>query len=290
MMRDLINIINEAQNKEPPKRQGVIKASWIAHMPSKRMDAKFWLLITSAMEELGIDPTTAEGPEIDQAVALVKEKMASTYAKIADLRARAEKLRTKARDEEDTMPDVQFMKMDEESEKVGGVEWFRWLHGIANFNINMAREMLESGYCKGQKHSVKVKDCYRLLGLDLNEFGSQDFQNDWDAGRGISITSAVMSRNKMHEIPDDKMEEPAIVAMIDSDDLMKRCGLKMQKGHKPLNKSYPVLIDGNHRLGRMFLEGKESAVVWVVPYEEVLKFAFNRNMNPVLKQQKPKSV
>jgi hypothetical protein len=90
-----------------------IPSSWMAEMPSKRMDVPFWNLVVKAMDELGIDKKTAGKPEIQQALAHVKEKMRQTAAKVADLRAKAEKLRAKARKIEATQPDVPYLKIDE---------------------------------------------------------------------------------------------------------------------------------------------------------------------------------
>lgn len=94
-------------------RPFVIQSSWINHLPSKRMDTKFWEIVSAAMDELGIDKATAGGPEIDRAIALVKDKMKSTYDKIDKLRAQAEKIRQKVNGEKGKLPDTPFHTMDE---------------------------------------------------------------------------------------------------------------------------------------------------------------------------------
>jgi hypothetical protein len=166
----------------------------------------------------------------------------------------------------------------------GEEEWFRWMFGTAFFNADQARRMIASGEVQAQLHTVAVKDCYALLGLDKEEYGSNEFTDDWTSGRGINPMSAIQQRSTMKGMPDDKFNEPAIIVMVDSTDLMKRSGIKTKKTPEDLNgKRSPFLIDGNHRLGRLFLEGAEQAQVYVVPHEEALKFCYDRNMRPMLK-------
>lgn len=169
------------------------------------------------------------------------------------------------------------------TESDDGPEWFRWMFGTAIFNIDQARQMIETGEVKAQKHSVPVANCYLLLGLDKEEFGSNEFTDDWDSGRGINPMSAIQKRSTMQGMPDDKLNEPALIAMIDGADIMGRVGLKLDKKGREESKPSPVLIDGNHRLGRMYLEGVETAYVYVIPHEEALKFCYDRHMQPILK-------
>ena len=149
----------------------------------------------------------------------------------------------------------------------------------------MGRRLIASGEVKAEKVTVPVQNCYQLLGLDKDEFGSQDFSDDWDSGRGINVMSAIQKRSAMKDIPDKFYNEPPLLVMLNSSDIMRRGGLKLdKKDQAEHSKPSPVLIDGNHRLGRMYLEGAESAVVYKIDHDEALKFCFDRYMQPILKK------
>lgn len=274
--------------KEVPPRNFTIKNSWVDAFPSRRMDAKFWNLIVKAMDELGINKDTAGRDECRRAAELVKRQMGEKLAKIKKLRQKAEQIRATARAMEENLPDVEWMKIDESDYEHphmrGEPEWFRWMYGTCWFNVDQARKMIESGEVKAEKSTVPVKNCYALLGLDQSEFGSKDFTDDWEAGRGINMMSAITQRKHMQGMPDEKYNEPAIIVMWRSQDAMKRAGVKLpKKALEVEDKAFPVIVDGNHRLGRMYLEGVETAYVYVVQYEEALKFAYDGNHQPMLK-------
>lgn len=162
----------------------------------------------------------------------------------------------------------------------GEDEWFRWLHGVVWFNVDEARRKIASGEVKASPHTVETRKMYALLGFDEDEFGSEDFRDDMEAGRGFDMFSAVQQRSNMKGMPDDKLNEPALIAMLDGVALMKQLGMKADHG---VSKPAPVLIDGNHRVARCFLEGKPTINVLVIPHDEVLKFAYH-NEQPVLKR------
>jgi hypothetical protein len=63
---------------------------------------------------------------------------------------------------------------------------------------------------------------------------------------------------------------------------MKRLGYKIDKNAKE-DEPAPWLVDGNHRISRLFLEGYEGDVkIYIVPHEEALKFAYDKYRRPIL--------
>jgi hypothetical protein len=161
-------------------------------------------------------------------------------------------------------------------------EWYRYL-GMFFFNIDLARKMIASGEVHAKLVQMPVKNCYQLLGLDKDEYGSNEFTDDFDS-RGINPLSAIQKRSTMKGMPDDKLNEPALVVMWNAADAMGRVGLKFDKGAEgEYSKPSPILIDGNHRLGRLYLEGAESATAYLIPHEEALKFCFDRYSHPLLR-------
>jgi hypothetical protein len=158
----------------------------------------------------------------------------------------------------------------------GEDEWFSFLWGSFWLNIDKARRGLASGDIKGELHEYPVQSFRALLGLSENEFGSHDFEEP----TSFDLLSAATSRSHMRGIPDEKLLEPGIIVMWKSADSMRRVGMSIDPGE---DKPSPWLIDGNHRLSRLYLEGYGKPVaVWIIPYEEALKFAFDRSRRPII--------
>jgi hypothetical protein len=85
----------------------------------------------------------------------------------------------------------------------------------------------------------------------------------------------------MKGMPDEKLMEPAIIVLWKTIDAMVRAGLK-KVDDRPNEKPAPFIVDGNHRLARLFLEGHTQPVpIYIIPYQEALKFAYDNTQRPL---------
>ena len=138
-------------------------------------------------------------------------------------------------------------------------------------NIDEARRGIAAGTIKAETQMVPVIKLKAFLGLEDSDFGSNDFNDP----SGFDLMSAVQTRKHMKGMPDDKYNEPAMIVLWKNSDAMVRAGMKKINEH-PDERAAPWIVDGNHRLARMFLEGREEPVpIYIVPYQEALKFAFD---------------
>lgn len=164
----------------------------------------------------------------------------------------------------------------------GEEEWFSFLWGSFQLNIDQCRRGIADRSIKAELHDVKPIQFGPLLGLDEAEFGSNDFKDEFKA-HTINMGAAATNRTHMTGLPEEKLFEPAIIVMWKSLDGMKRAGYKIDKNAGE-DKPAPWIVDGNHRLSRLFLEGHEEPVkVYVVPHEEALKFCYDRYRKPIIR-------
>lgn len=162
----------------------------------------------------------------------------------------------------------------------GEQEWFSFLWGTYWLNVDQCREGIANGTIKASLETVNVIQLKALLGMSDSDFGS----NDFDEPMSFDLMAAATSRKHMTGLPEEKLLEPAIIVMWKTLDGMKRAGYKIDKKAEA-DKPAPWIVDGNHRLSRLFLQGYDQPIgIYVVPHEEALKFAYDRHRRPILKK------
>lgn len=149
----------------------------------------------------------------------------------------------------------------------GEDEIFSMLHGAYTLNVDLARRLIASGEIQATPYAMPVlKGGQMLLQLDADEFGAGDV--DGELGMGMTH----VDRKRFAVIPAEKFDEPAIMVMWNA----LRADPKMNRGMP--DQAYPVLIDGNHRLEKRFLDGDEGTMSTLVirDFDDIKKFAYDR--------------
>lgn len=153
-------------------------------------------------------------------------------------------------------------------------EWFSANYGIHEINVDEARRLIASGEVKAKPYAMPVKlGGMKLLGLPESQFGSgSDEEGDLDVFQGAAV-----DRKHAKSIPDEKFAEPLLMVMWNEYEGLKS-GFKKPQGLDRIDPAAtrPLLVDGNHRLTRRFLEGDEGTLptLVVTDWADIAKFTY----------------
>ena len=176
----------------------------------------------------------------------------------------------------------------------GEDEWYKYLFGTFSINVDEARRLISNGTIKAKHYDMPVKKGGVMLqGLTEKDFGSRDFRNDSEKLKTGPISIPMVGHADAGEaikIPDDKMTEPLLMLMWHQYEATKAVignGKKPLEGLQP-GASYPVLVDGNHRLLRRFLEGSEGTLstLVVTDWQDICLFTYHNGQRLVVKKSK----
>lgn len=103
--------------------------------------------------------------------------------------------------------------------------------------------------------------------MNPDDFGSNRFESNLFSGETVS-------RERMPDIPSEKLTEPVLMVMWDSD-AANAIAFPRDK-NPPIGQSIPTIIDGNHRLARRFLEGstEDVSVEIITDWNDIKKFTY----------------
>jgi hypothetical protein len=153
-------------------------------------------------------------------------------------------------------------------------EWFSANFGLHDINVGEARRLVASGKVQAVPYDMPVKEAgIRLINLNPNEFGSGSMES-----RPGVFGGAAVDRRYTKTIPDEKMAEPLLLVMWNEYEGTKAAFPDRPAALKGIDpqRSYPILVDGNHRLTRRFIEGDEGTINTLVvsDWADVAKFTY----------------
>jgi hypothetical protein len=141
----------------------------------------------------------------------------------------------------------------------GEDEEFSYLYGSVIFNVDLARRLIASGNIIPQDYAMPVKKAGDLF-LHMNEF---EFGDDGKISK-MSLGGNAIDFERLDSIPSEKMAEPALMVMF-------LASVVQKKGY---DKEVPILIDGTHRLARLYREGVDTMPTYLIrEMKDVMKFA-----------------
>lgn len=157
----------------------------------------------------------------------------------------------------------------------GEDEWFSANFGMHEINVDEARRLIASGAVKATPYQMPVKQGgERLLGLSASQFGSRsEDTSDLDtfAGGGVD-------RGYAMKIPDEHMETPGLILKWNEREGQRAFAPKKPSAWKDIDpgQSYAMLVDGNHRLTKRFLEGDEGTMPFLLvqDWNDIAKFSY----------------
>lgn len=143
-------------------------------------------------------------------------------------------------------------------------EFFNYLFGNVQFSVGLARDLIDSGEIKAVPYDMPVQKAGRML-LNLH-----DYEFDAEGNRtSFPVLGTYFSFDRMKQIPDERMAEPALMVMWNPHVL----------NPKAPDQAYPILIDGNHRLARRYFAKEEGTMPCLVVRDmaDVMKFTTVRD-------------
>lgn len=150
-------------------------------------------------------------------------------------------------------------------------EWFNLLFGQYRLNVSEAGRLLAAGELKAETRGYDIQDLGRhALLMKAEEFGAKTF----DDSRPCSLLAPVVNRSYLPTLTADRLAEPPLLIVFDTD---KAAGLTAST-IKPDGSVYPILVDGNHRVARRYLDGTPDEVACLVisDWDEVCKVLYDR--------------
>lgn len=152
-------------------------------------------------------------------------------------------------------------------------------HAVFEINVDLARRLAESGDIATIRYAMPVRDAGRkLLGLPDEMFGIAAASGNYDVARDIleAMNARVLvDVSRLEHLTPESMECPALMVMwnLKGEDA---ASARMRRG-RPSETSdhvFPVLCDGNHRLAKAFLDGREEPLPCLIVREwtDVEKF------------------
>ena len=144
----------------------------------------------------------------------------------------------------------------------GEDEVFQFLHAWT-VNVDLAHRLLAAGEISARDYAMPPRDAGRkLLGLPDELFGIAARDGSYEAARqilGNMGARTFVDVDRLASIPPTVMERPALMVMWDTkgaDEASAR--MRRAKPDVLQGKTFPSLVDGNHRLAKAFLDGREE--------------------------------
>ncbi len=150
----------------------------------------------------------------------------------------------------------------------GDDEWFKIFFSYW-INVDQAKRMIASGELTPKRVSYPVRHIAETrFEMNPSEFGSRSYEDS----NSFSMSGPPVDRSRMPGIPDEKMDEPLLWVMFNSD---LADALANRHKYRGEGKEFPVMVDGNHRLIKRYLEGDEGTVECdFLVGEDVLKVCY----------------
>ena len=129
---------------------------------------------------------------------------------------------------------------------------------VYGLNVDMARRLIASGEITAVDYAMPVQKAGQmLLGLSEAEFGCAPPGGPYPEERGISMMATHVDRRLLADIPAEAMALPALMVMWDTDASHRL----VNRSAKPTGSApHALLVDGNHRLARRYLEGDQGTM------------------------------
>lgn len=123
-------------------------------------------------------------------------------------------------------------------EKVTKGETFRTFGKL--WDVWKANELIKKGHPDIKKHRVRIKEMVEA-NYGLNR------ESGWSGPIKISMISGVAIDHEFaQKIKSSELKVPGIIVMDPKED-------------------YPIVIDGNHRAARLYMDGKDDMMFWIIP-------------------------
>lgn len=154
----------------------------------------------------------------------------------------------------------------------GEDEWFKYMWAFS-VGVDLAKRKIASGEITPMVREYTVREMVEKLfpTVDRNDFGSKNFEDE----NSFDLVGPPVTRSRMAAIPEEKYAEPVLFMMWDSEEAMRLIGLPLADAET--GKQHPVLIDGNHRLMKRYLDGDTGKITaQFIPWEDVKKVTVNQ--------------
>lgn len=150
---------------------------------------------------------------------------------------------------------------------------------VFQLNVDLARRLIASGQIATLEYSMPVKDAgCKLLGLPESLFGAAAVSGDYHLA--AEVLEAMNARvfvdtDRLSSLSPDAMELPALMVMWNLQGAAATSArMRRAKSGETSDHSFPVLCDGNHRLAKAFLDGREEPLPCLIvrPWDDIERF------------------
>ena len=144
---------------------------------------------------------------------------------------------------------------------------FRYMFGFT-LNVDAARRMIASGDIAALPYAMPVRVAgTKLLGMDPLEFGTAEGDVYPPERSSSDPFSNHVNRRMLAGIPEAAMSQPGLLVMWSPLGSARISSPKANLADLEGQPSFPVLVDGNHRLARRFLGGDTGTMPTLVVRE-----------------------